>query len=98
MHHLDLGLFHWQIKFTLDFLKMQDNKLVDELDRRLAAIPRYPELKVFSKGLKSIARLTANEYRSLMKVMIFVVDNLYSKNDKMIENFISNNNLTKLYE
>jgi len=98
MHHLDLGLFHWQIKFTLDFLKMQDNKLVDELDRRLAAIPRYPELKVFSKGLKSIARLTANEYRSLMKVMIFVVDNLYSKNDKMMENFISNNNLTKLYE
>jgi len=98
MHHLDLGLFHWQIKFTLDFLKMQDNKLVDESDRRLAAIPRYPELKVFSKGLKSIARLTANEYRSLMKVMIFVVDNLYSKNDKMMENFISNNNLTKLYE
>ena len=98
MHHLDLGLFHWQIKFTLDFLKMQDNKLVDELDRRLAAIPRYPELKVFSKGLKSIARLTANEYRSLMKVMIFVVDNLYSNNDKMMENFISNNNLTKLYE
>ena len=98
MHHLDLGLFHWQIKFTLDFLKMQDNKLVDELDRHLAAIPRYPELKVFSKGLKSIARLTANEYRSLMKVMIFVVDNLYSKNDKMMENFISNNNLTKLYE
>ena len=98
MHHLDLGLFHWQIKFTLDFLKMQDNKLVDELDRRLAAIPRYPELKVFSKGLKSIARLTANEYRSLMKVMIFVVDNLYSKNDKMMENFISNNNLMKLYE
>jgi hypothetical protein len=77
---------------------MQDNKLVDELDRCLAAIPRYPELKVFSKGLKSIARLTANEYRSLMKVMIFVVDNLYSKNDKMMENFISNNNLTKLYE
>jgi hypothetical protein len=98
MHHLDLGLFYWQIKFTLDFLKMQDNKLVDELDHRLAAIPRYPELKVFSKGLKSIARLTANEYRSFMKVMIFVVDNLYSKNDKMMENFISNNNLTKLYE
>ena len=77
---------------------MQDNKLVDKLDRHLAAIPRYSELKVFSKGLKSIARLTANEYRSLMKVMIFVVDNLYSKNDKMMENFISNNNLTKLYE
>lgn len=99
MHHLDLGLFRWQIEFTLDLLRLQhDNKLVDELDRRLATIPRYPELKVFPKGLQSIARLTANEYRSLMKVMIFVVDNLYGKNDKMIENFVNNDNLTKLYE
>jgi len=98
MHHLDLGLFRWQIEFTLELLRLQhDNKLVDELDRRLATIPRYPELKVFPKGLQSIARLTANEYRSLMKVMMFVVDNLY-ENDKTIENFISNKTLTKLYE
>jgi hypothetical protein len=96
MHHLDLGLFRWQIEFTLDLLK--SHKLVDELDRRLAMIPRYPDLKVFPKGLQSIARLTASEYRSLMKVMIFVVDNLYGKNDKMTEHFINNNNLTKLYE
>jgi len=33
-----------------------------------------------------------------MKVMIFVVDNLYGKNDKIIENFVSNENLAKLYE
>jgi hypothetical protein len=52
MHHLDLGLFRWQIEFTLDLLRSQhDNKLVNELDYRLAAIPRYPELKVFPKGL-----------------------------------------------
>jgi hypothetical protein len=69
-----------------------------KLDRRLAAIPRYPGLKIFSNGLQSIARLTANEYRSLMKVMIFVVDNLYDGNDKEVENFVSNNDLTKLYE
>jgi hypothetical protein len=99
MHHLDLGLFRWQIEFTLDLLKLQhDNKLVDELDRRLAMIPRYPGLKVFPKGLQSIARLTASEYRSLMKVMIFVIDNLYGKNDKMMEHFINNTNLSKLYE
>lgn len=99
MHHLDLGLFRWQIELTLDLLKLQHgNKLVDELDRRLAMIPRYPDLKVFPKGLQSIARLTASEYRSLMKVMIFVIDNLYGKNDKMMEHFINNNNLTMLYE
>ena len=77
MHHLDLGLFHYQIEYTQELLKMQHgNFLVDEVDRRLAAIPRYPGLKIFSSGLQSIARLTASEYRDLMKVMVFVIDNL----------------------
>ena len=78
MHHLDLGLFVYQITFTCEILKSQHNNgniLVDKIDRCLAAIPRFPDLKIFSNGLQSIARLTANEYRSLMKVMIFVVDN-----------------------
>ncbi len=74
-----------------------DNKLVDELDYHLAIILCYPELKVFPKGLQLIARLTANEYQSLMKVMIFVMNNLY-ENNKTMKNFISNKNLTKLYE
>jgi hypothetical protein len=33
-----------------------------------------------------------------MKQMIFVIDNLYIGNDKGVENFISNNDLVKLYE
>jgi len=99
MHHLDLGLFHYQIDFTKKLIKAQhESSLVDEMDRRLAAIPRYPGLKIFSNGLQSIARLTANEYRDLMKVMIFVVDNLYSKNTKNIENFIKNKDLAELYK
>ncbi len=98
MHHLDLSLFHQQIEFTLKLLKLQhDNKLVDELDHHLITIPYYFELKVFPKGLQSITRLTANEYQSLIKIMIFVMDNLY-KNNKTIKNFINNKNLTKLYE
>ena len=32
-----------------------------------------------------------------MKVMIFVMDNLY-ENNKIMKNFISNKNLIKLYE
>lgn len=95
MHHLDLGLFHYQIEYTRDILKNQfGNSIVDEIDRRLAAIPRFSELKIFSNGLQSIARLTANEYRSLMKVMVFVIDNLYSD----IKNFVKNKDLVKLYE
>ncbi len=99
MHHLDLGLFHYQIDFTKKLIKAQhESSLVDEMDRRLAEIPRYPGLKIFSNGLQSIARLTANEYRDLMKVMLFIVDNLYSKNTKNIENFIKNKDLAELYK
>ena len=53
--------------------------MVDEMNWRIANIPRYPGLKIFSKGLQSIARLTASEYRDIMKVMVFVVDGLLSK-------------------
>ena len=99
MHHLDLGLFHYQIEYTRELLRMQhDRSMVDELDRRLAAIPRFPGIKIFASGLQSISRLTANEYRNLMKVMIFVVDNLYDANINNIENFINNKTLAKVYE
>lgn len=99
MHHLDLGLFRYQIEYTRDFLKNQHGKfLVDELDRRLAAIPRFSGLKIFGSGLQSISRLTANEYRNLMKVMVFVVDNLYKENTNNVENFVKNKDLTELYE
>ena len=99
MHHLDLGLFHYQIEYTRDLLRMQhDRSLVDELDRRLAAIPRFPRIKIFASGLQSISRLTANEYRNLMKMMIFVVDNLYDENINNVENFVNNKSLVEVYE
>lgn len=99
MHHLDLGLFHYQIQYTQELLKRQHNRsLVDEMDRRLAAIPRFPGLKIFANGLQSISRLTANEYRDLMKVMIFVIDNLYDTNINGVNNFTNNKNLVTLYE
>jgi hypothetical protein len=101
MHHLDLGLFGYHIDFTYDILKLQHrngNMLVNEIDRRLAAIPRFHDLKIFSNGLQSIARLTANEYRDLMKVMIFVIDNLYDEVNDTVENFVNNYDLAKLYQ
>ena len=33
-----------------------------------------------------------------MKVMIFVIDNLYDENDDEVDNFVDNNDLTELYE
>jgi len=101
MHHLDLGLFVYQITFTREILKLQHkngNMLVNEIDRHLATIPRFPDLKIFSNGLQSIARLTANEYQNLMKVMIFVIDNLYDDDDDTVENFVNNYDLVELYQ
>jgi hypothetical protein len=80
MHHLDLGLFQYQIKYTIELLKSKDHSLVDEMNRRIAAIPRHSGLNIFAKGLQTVARITAHEYRDLMKVMIFVVDDLLNKN------------------
>ena len=95
MHHLDLGLFQYQIDYTIEVIKNQKgSSLVDEIDHRLAIIPRFPGLKIFTNGLQ-IARLTAKEYRNLMKVMVFVLDNLYENTE--VENFIKNEDLTQLY-
>ncbi|RHZ64626.1 hypothetical protein Glove_321g66 [Diversispora epigaea] len=77
MHHLDLDLYHYQIEFTKGILGRLS---IDKMNERIGTIPRYPGLKIFSKGLQSIARLTASEHGDLMKVMVFVVDGLLSDN------------------
>ena len=92
MHYLDLGLFNYQITYTLDLLKdLYRASILDIIDNRLANILRYPELKIFKKGIQSLARLTASEYLNLMKVMIFVLDNLSISKSL-------NKKLLKLYE
>ncbi|KAF0552385.1 zn-finger domain-containing protein [Gigaspora margarita] len=92
MHHLDLGLFKHQINFTCSLLKEKyEASILDTIDNRLGNIPRFPELKNFKNGIQSLAKITANKYRNLMKVMIFVLNNLVI--DKSIQN-----KLLKLYK
>jgi hypothetical protein len=94
MHYLNLGLFYYQIKYTQELLKyIQSNSLNDEIDRRLSEIPRFPSLKIFSHGIQLISRFIADDYKNLMKVMVFIIDNLY--ND---ESFINNKELIILYQ
>ncbi|RHZ47415.1 hypothetical protein Glove_581g6 [Diversispora epigaea] len=80
MHHLDLGLYRYQIEFTKKLLfEAEGRSLVDKMNWRITLIPRHSELKIFSGGLQSIALLTADNYRNIMKVMVFVVDDLLNK-------------------
>ncbi|RHZ78893.1 hypothetical protein Glove_155g146 [Diversispora epigaea] len=59
MHHLDLGLYYYQIEFTKKLLfEAKGRSLVE---------------------LQSIALLIADNYRNIMKVMVFVVDDLLNK-------------------
>ncbi|RHZ85588.1 hypothetical protein Glove_64g116 [Diversispora epigaea] len=60
-------------------LNIYDVTVPDRMHHLDLEIPRHPGLKIFAGGLQSIARLTANEFRDLMKVMVFVVDNLHNK-------------------
>ena len=75
MHHADLGLFQYQLRFTVELLGSGPIKILEE---RLSQIPRYPNLKIFKKGFERLNRLTASEYRDLMKIMLFVLDGLIS--------------------
>ena len=78
MHMLDLGITKYLLEFTREYLQSKvSNKAVKEMDHRLCAIPRYPGLIVVKNGLENVSKFTANDYRNIMKVMIFVIDNLY---------------------
>ncbi|KAF0540929.1 hypothetical protein F8M41_006029 [Gigaspora margarita] len=71
MHYLDLGLFKHQINFTCSLLKEKYGaSILDTIDNRLANISRFLELKIFKNGIQSLARITANEYRNLIKNLI----------------------------
>ena len=78
MHMLDLGITKYLLEFTRLLLQRKvGNRAVKEMDQRLCAIPRYPGLIILKNGLENISRFTANDYRNIMKVIIFVMDNLY---------------------
>ena len=96
MHHFDLGLFQYQLSFTKALILKQCEKFfIDDMNNRVKLIPHYQDLKPFSNGFLHLTLLTASEYRSLMKIMIFIVDNLYQ--DSKRPNFIKNNKITEIY-
>ncbi|RHZ89808.1 hypothetical protein Glove_9g242 [Diversispora epigaea] len=96
MHHLDLGLFQHQLNFTKILINKQCGKsVIDEMNRRVKLISRYKDLKSFSNGFLHLTLLTVSEYRSLIKIMIFIVDELYE--DSGSPNFIKNNKITEVY-
>ncbi|CAG8625318.1 4139_t:CDS:2, partial [Cetraspora pellucida] len=96
MHHLDLGLCLYMIKFTRDLLKFYGGiTLVNKMDLRLGLVPCHPGLKVFNSGLADLALFIASKYKHMMKVMPFVLEGLIEakKNKSLIRMFISWNKM-----
>ena len=83
MHHLDLGLFNYQVTYTRELIKdLCGQVAVDKLDNRLANIPRFPGLKIFKNGLENIKRFTADKFRNMMKVFMFVIEGIITMHCK----------------
>jgi len=78
MHMLNLGITKYLLEFTRAFLQQKvSNRAVREMDLRLCAIPRHPDLIILKIGLENVSKFTANDYCNIIKVIIFVIDNLY---------------------
>ncbi|GBC01096.1 hypothetical protein RclHR1_40670001, partial [Rhizophagus clarus] len=79
MHHIDLGLFKYQFEFTQEILKdVRGLDLLKVFDDRLHQIPRFPGLKLISK-VGHLKVVTAADYRHIMKVALFAVDNIFEE-------------------
>ncbi|CAG8760212.1 1831_t:CDS:2, partial [Racocetra fulgida] len=83
-----LGLFKYQLQFTVKLLiSRYGNGPIKNLEECLSQIPRHPNLKVFKNGFDKFKRLTATEYRDLMKIVLFALDGLIP-DKKLNKNFI----------
>nr|CAG8633934.1 8861_t:CDS:2 [Entrophospora candida] len=80
MHHCNLGLFPYHLKYTCNLLNDISPGLLKELDSQFGRIPRFTGLKIFKNGLENISRFTAAEYRDIMKIMPFIIDNILENN------------------
>ena len=77
MHHLDLGLYKYQVEYTRELLKEWcGTDGVIEFDNQLGKIPHFPGLKLFKHGLGNIKRFTADEFRAMMRQLVFIVDGI----------------------
>ena len=77
MHHIDLGLFKYQLDFTQQILKEVGGvDLQREFDNRLRQIPRFPGLKLIG-NLGHLNVITAADYRNIMKIVLFALDDIF---------------------
>ena len=86
MHHIDFGLFKYQLKFTQEILKqVGETGLQKIFDERLRQVPCFPGLKLLSK-LGQLKVMTVADYRNIMKIAIFALDKIFDEWNQIICN------------
>ena len=82
MHHVDLGLFKYQLEFIQEILKQVGGTGLQKIfDERLRQVSRFPGLKLLSK-LGQLKVITAADYRHIIKITIFILDEILMNGTK----------------
>ena len=82
------------LEFTKELLHKQcKSQILQTFEQRLSTIPQYHGLKII-KNISNMTRMTADELRNIMKIIIFALDNLY---EGYCKSGISNKWLSQVY-
>ncbi|RGB26279.1 hypothetical protein C1646_770629 [Rhizophagus diaphanus] len=93
MHLQEIGLFSYMLDYTRNMIAQQcGNQFLTKMDNRLGTITPYNNLRILSKGYQQGVKFTGAEMRDVMKIIVFVLDELYA-----IDNGISCIKLIKCY-
>src|SRR6266487_3268500 len=84
MHLQEIGLFSYMLDYTRDMLIYQcNNQILSIMDTRLATITRFNGLRILKKGYRQGSKFTGGEMRDVMKIIVFVLDDLYTIDDEI---------------
>ena len=82
MHLQEISLFPYMLDFTRDMIMRQSgNRIITKMDNRLATITPFSGLRILRNGYQQGTRFTGAEMRDVMKIIIFVLDELYTSDD-----------------
>ena len=57
------------------------------MDYKLYIILQYSSLIIIKNRLENISKFTANNYYNIMKIIIFVINNLYEKKEYYMRDY-----------
>jgi hypothetical protein len=83
MHLQEIGLFPYMLNYTREMIMQQcGNQIITKMDNRLATITPFNGLRILRKGYQHGVKFTGTEMRDVMKIIVFILDELYTTDNK----------------